>query len=382
MTLLTTPFHARTAALNRLNNWGAWAGYTTARCYGDTAMEHTALRNTAGLIDISPMVKYRITGPDAVAYLNRLTLRDVAKLAPGRVQYTAWCDDAGHLLDDGTLFHLAAGIYLLCCQERHLPWLLDSAAGFDVGVADISDDLAVLAVQGPCAAWALRMAGLDVGALKPFQVADLAFQGGTISISRTGFTGDLGYEVWVDPSLALPLWDAVMTGGALRGVCAVGADALNLARIEAGFIITNMDFVPADQAVREDRARMPQEMGLDWMIAWDKGHFTGRRALRGQGDWALVALDIDGNVGAEGALIYADRKVEVGVVTSGAWSPTTKRSIALAQVKRSHANSPRLWVEVYAPRELQYAKLMLKATPTQRPFFTHPRRRATPPGDT
>jgi aminomethyltransferase len=307
MTLLTTPFHTRTAALNRLNNWGAWAGYTTAGCYGDTAMEHTALRNTVGVIDISPMVKYRITGPDAVDYLNRLTLRDVAKLAPGRVQYTAWCDDAGHLLDDGTLFHLAAGTYLLCCQERHLPWLLDSAAGFDVGIADISVELAVLAVQGPCAAWALRMAGLDVGTLKPFQLVELPFQGGSIIISRTGFTGDLGYEVWLDPALALPVWDAIMQGGALRGICAVGSDALNLARIEAGFIITNMDFIPADQAVRENRVRMPQEMGLDWMIDWDKGHFTGRRALqRAAPAWELVALDIDGNIGAEGAIVYQD----------------------------------------------------------------------------
>ena len=158
--LLTSPFHARTAAANKLNNWGPWAGYTTALAFSDESMEYTAIRNQAGIYDLTPMVKYQITGRDAERYLNRLTLRDVTKLKPGYVHYTAWCDDNGKLLDDGTLFHITADKYMLCCQERHLPWLLDSAIGFDVVVTEISENIAALSLQGPCSFAILKRSGL------------------------------------------------------------------------------------------------------------------------------------------------------------------------------------------------------------------------------
>jgi len=384
--LRTTPFHPRTAALNRLNDWGPWAGYTTALSYGDTAMEHSAIRNAASLYDLCPMVKYRITGPDAERYLNRLTVRNVARLSPGGVQYTVWCDDRGKLLDDGTLFRHGPEDFLLSCQERHLPWLLDSADGFDVRVAEVTEEIAALSLQGPCAAWVLRQAGFDVAALKPFRMATFPFEKDAITISRTGFTGDLGYELWMKPWQALPLWDHLMKAGAPRGLQPVGTRALDIARIEAGFVITNTDFVPADQAVREDRVRSPFETGLDWLIDFDKGHFTGRRALLaerdgGTSEWALVGLDVEGNISAEGSLLYLDRRHEVGFVTSACWSPATKRSIALAQIRRPYHLIDRIWVEIYALRELQFAKLMMKVTAAERPFFVHPRRRATPPGD-
>jgi aminomethyltransferase len=384
--LRPTPFHPRTAALNRLNRWGAWAGYTTALCYGDTAMEHSAIRNAATLYDITPMVKYRIEGPDAAAFCDRLTLRSASKLAVGGVHYTAWCDDAGKLLDDGTLFRLAPDRFRLCCQERHLPWLLDSAAGFDVTVRDETEEIAALSLQGPCAAWVLRMAGFDVGALRPFRMAEMPFGDGTILISRTGFTGDLGYELWMAPWQAVPMWDALMAAGAPRGIMAIGSDALNIARAEAGFIITNQDFIPADQALREDRARSPFELALDWMIDWDKGHFTGRRALAaerrsGSSGHALVGIDVPGNIPADGAILYHNRKDEVGVVTSAVWSPTAKRKIAIAEVARRHRDLRNVWVEIYALRELRYVKLMLPVQPAKRPFIDLPRRRATPPGD-
>ena len=171
----------------------------------------------------------------------------------------------------------------------------------------------------------------------------------------------------------------------LYGIRPIGTNALNLARIEAGFIITNMDFVPAHQAVREDRTRSPLEMGLDWMIDWDKGHFTGRRALlaerdKGTSKWALVGLDIEGNVSAEGSLLYHNKKTEAGFITAAAWSPTTKRNLAIAQVERKYAKGDNLWVEIYALRELQYVKLMLPVQVVDRPFFNPARKRATPPG--
>ncbi|MFZ5710764.1 MAG: aminomethyltransferase family protein [Pseudomonadota bacterium] len=382
--LRRTPFHPRQQSLNQLNRWGAWAGYTTPLCYGDETMEHTAIRNGASLYDLCPMVKYRIEGPDAADYLNRLTVRNAAGLSPGGVHYTVWCDDAGTVLDDGTLFRVSPAEYRLCCQERHLPWLLDSAVGFDVAVTDVTDDIAALSLQGPCSASVLAAAGFDIWGLKPFRMAAFPFDGDTIQISRTGFTGDLGYEIWMKPWQALPLWDTLMGAGAPWGIRPVGSDALNVARIEAGFIITNMDFVPADQALREDRARSPIELGLAWMIDWDKGPFTGRRALLAERDgqssrWMLVGLDIDGNVEAGGSLLYHRKQHEAGFVTAACWSPTTKRNLAIAQVQARHAKGHDLWVEIYALRELQYARLMVPVRVADRPFFVHPRRRATPP---
>jgi aminomethyltransferase len=382
--LLQTPFHPRTAAANLLNRWGAWGGYMTALCFGDAEMEYTAIRNGASVYDLCPMVKYRITGPEAAAFLNRLTLRDAGKLPVGAVHYTAWCDDDGKLLDDGTLFRHGPEDYLICCQERHLPWFLDSASGFQVTVAEVTRDIAALSLQGPCSASVLAAAGFDVMALKPFRMTRFAFGGGQITVSRTGFTGDLGYELWMAPDQALPVWDHLMSAGAPWGIRPIGTDALNLARIEAGFIITNLDFVPAHQALREDRPRSPLEMGLGWMIDWDKGPFTGRRALAAErdrgSDWTLVGLDIPGNISAEGSILYHDKRTEAGFVTAAAWSPALKASIALAQVRTSFLRRRNLWVEIYALRELQYAKLMLPVTVVERPFFNPARRRATPPG--
>lgn len=381
--LLTTPFHARTMAANRLWAWGNWGGYVTALNFGDVAMEHSAIRNTATVYDLSPMIKYRITGPEAGAYLNRLTLRNAEKLAVGAVHYTAWVNDAGHMLDDGTLFRLGPQDYRLCCQERHLPWLLDSAFGFDVALHEETEDLAALSLQGPTSAEILRLAGFDVSNLKPFRMAQ--FQLGTmpVLISRTGFTADLGYELWVPPSSALPLWDCLFAAGSLHGLRPIGSEALNIARLEAGLIITGYDFIPAMICEREDRLRSPLEMGLGWMIDWDKGHFTGRAALLAQREvgpkWAFVGLDIDGNVSAEGAILYQDKQREVGVITGACWSPTLKRNIALAQILASHADGKNIWAEIYALRELHYEKIMMRARIVDRPFFTHARRRTTPP---
>lgn len=383
--LQETPFHPRTAPLNRLQNWGAWAGYMTPSCYGDSSMEHTAIRNAATLYDISPMIKYRIRGPGAAEYLNRLTLRDAARLSPGAVHYTAWTDDAGQVMDDGTLFRLGADDFRLCCQERHLPWLMDSAWGFDVIVEDETDRIAALALQGPVSAAVLAAAGFDVSALKPFRLAAFPFGAGEVTISRTGFTGDLGYELWTAPGDALALWDHLMAQGTALGLIPVGTDAVMLARTEAGFLTTNLDFIPAHQALREDRTRSPLELGLGWMIAWDKGPFTGRRALMAEREdktsrWALAGLDIPGNVSAEGSILYHGKRREAGFVTAACWSPTLKRNIAIAHVAAKYADCRDLWVEIYALRELQYHKLMLPITKTERPFFAPERRRATPPG--
>jgi aminomethyltransferase len=386
---LDTPFQPRIDALAKTNDWYSWGGYRAPHSLWDEELEYFAIRSQAAVFDISPMVKYRIEGPDAEALCNKVTLRDVAKLAAGRVHYTAWCDDEGHVLDDGTLFRLSETRFRLCCQERHLPWLLDSAMGLDVAVEEETEAVAGLALQGPTSYAVLRDAGFaGVERLKIFDLAEFPHEGGSVTISRTGFTGDLGYELFVPAELALSLWDRLFEAGKLHGIRAIGYTALNRARIEAGLIVANADFVTAEHAVRQDRVRMPDEIGLGFMVDGKKGHFNGRRAIlearrKRAVRYVLVGLEIDGNVPAEHAIVYHRKLTEVGLVSAAIWSPTAKRNIAIASLARPYGDTvvDDLWVEIYAMRELQYQKLMKRARVVPRPFIKLDRRTANPPGE-
>jgi len=384
--LRQTPFYAKMAALMNGGHWYDWGGYHAPDNFGDLELEYFAIRSTAALFDVSPMVKYRITGQDSETYLNRLTLRDVRKQRPGRVVYTAWCNDQGHVLDDGTLFRLGANDFRLCCQERHLAWLQDSAVGFKVSIVKETDTVAGLALQGPVSAALLKDAGLDVDALRPFDLAEFALKGGAVTISRTGFTGDLGYELWVPCDLGNALWDLLWQQAESHRMRAIGYGALNQARVEAGFITANADFVTADLALREDRTRQPDEIGLGWMVASDKPYFTGKRAIetartKGTLGHVLVGLEVDGNEPAEGAIVYHRQKREVGIVSAGVWSPTAKRNIAIASLVRPFGTTETddLWVEIYALREGLYHKMMKRARVVERPFVRLARRAQTPP---
>jgi len=386
---LDTPFQPRIDALMKRNDWYSWAGYRAPNSLWDEELEYFAIRSQAALFDLSPMVKYRVEGPDAEAYLNRVTLRDVSKLRTGRVHYTAWCDDDGHVLDDGTLFRLAADRFRLCCQERHLPWLLDSALGYEVSVTEETEAMAGLALQGPTSFAMLQRAGFGgVERLKLFDLLDFQHENGTVTISRTGFTGDLGYELFVPAALALSLWDRLMEAGQLFGLRAIGYHALNLARLEAGLIVANADFSTAEHALRADRVRMPDEIGLGFMVDLDKGHFNGRRAIAAARAGRklrhiLVGLEIEGNIPAEHAIVYHRKKKEAGLVSAAAWSPTAKRNIAIASLTRPYGDTVTddLWVEIYAMRELKYEKLMKRAKIVPRPFIKLDRRTANPPGN-
>ncbi len=384
-----TPFQPRLDALMQTCEWYDWAGYRAPHSLWSEELEYFAIRSQSALFDISPMVKYRIEGPDAEAFCNRLTLRDVSRLKPGRVHYTAWCDDSGHVLDDGTLFRLSETCFRLCCQERHLPWLLDGAYGFNVAVTEETEDVAGLALQGPTSCALLKAAGFEgIETMKPFDIRDFAHPGGTVTVSRTGFTGDLGYELFIDTPLALSLWDRLWEAGPPYGLRAIGNAALNAARIEAGLIVANADFITAETALRADRARLPDEIGLDWMVDLQKGPFSGRRAIEaarreGKVRYILVGLEIEGNVPADHAIVYHRKKREVGLVTAAMWSPTAKRNIALASLERPFGNTALedLWVEIYALRELRYTKLMKPAKVVPKPFVKLARRTLTPPGD-
>jgi len=384
-----TPFHPRTSALNIRCEWHRWKDYITADAYYDEALEYAGIRNACAVFDITPMTKHRITGPDALAFLNRLVTRNVTKIKPGRVGYTVWCNDSGHVIDDGTIFHLRAGDYRLCSQERQLDWLMRSAHGFDVKIVEETHDVAALALQGPTSCAVLKAIGcLGLEKLSPFGIAYYPFQGGELMVSRTGFTGDLGYELWIDPSRALALWDALFDKGEIHGIRPMGTHALDVARIEAGFLQAHVDFLPADQAIKLDRARSPFELDLAWLVDLEKPNFNGRRALleekkRGS-RFRLVRLDIEGNKPAHSSYIYADRnKGEVvGTITSAQWSPSAKANIALASMHMPWGRpGDELWVDIYYRKELEWSRVMARARVVEGAFFDPPRRRATPAAD-
>jgi aminomethyltransferase len=387
--LLKTPFHERARALAQTESFIPWAGYTTVDVFTTMEQEYFAIRNAATLYDLTPMVKYRVAGPDAVPYLNRLVTRDISKLKPDRVAYCLWCNDAGHLIDDGTVFRLGVSDYRICTAERQIDWFLDSAIGFDVEIGEITEQIAALAVQGPTSCAVLKAAGMrGVERLKPFEIGYFALGPHELTVSRTGFTGDLGYELWMEPTAAVAVWDILMEAGRSRGIRAIGSQALNVARIEAGFLLPNADFVSAEHTIRTGRDRSPLELGLAWLVDFNKGHFTGRRPLSMERDRGtrrqLVGLDVAGNKPAHNALLYADERGqrEVGSVTSATWSPTCKRNIALAIVDAPHFRiGSTVWADIYLNRELVWERRMSRARVVERPFFAPERRRATPPAE-
>lgn len=387
--MLTTPFHPRTSAANLLNDWGPWQAYTTPDAYTDAELEYFAIRNAAGVFDLSPLNVYRVGGADATAFLDRLLVRDVHRLAVGRVMYACWCDGRGKVIEDGTVFRLGRDDYWLCAQEPQLDWLGASAAGFEVAVEESTGELAKLALQGPTSAAVLRAAGFEgVGKLAPFALGSFAASGLELLISRTGYTGDLGYELWIDPAHALPLWDRLFERGEAQGVRAVGSRAYEMARIEAGYIQCGVEYLPANRLVRHDHARSPEELGLGWMVDFAKPNFTGRRALAeeaGSGArWRLARLDVAGNRAACDAALYARKRggEPAGFVTSAMFSPAVKASIALASVRRPHgAPGTTLYAEIDQRVELHRSRRIEPARVVEGPFWNPHRRSATPPAD-
>jgi aminomethyltransferase len=382
-----TPFHARAAALNQLNLWHRWRDHTVADAYFDVGMEYNAIRNSCAVFDLSPMTKHLVTGPDALSYMNRLVTRDVAKLKAGRVGYCLWCDDAGQVIDDGTIFHLREGVYRLCSQERQLDWLLASAFGFDVKIVEETNEVAGLAVQGPTSCAVLKEMGLSgIETMTPFGLRSYRFQDTELMVSRTGYTGDLGYELWIDPASALPLWDRLFAAGSNFGIRAIGTLALEMSRVEAGFIQAGVDFLPADRAVRADRTRSPFELDLGWLVDFKKPNFTGRRALLAEQQrgsrFRLVRLDVEGNKPAKDAYIYDPQRKNIGVVTSSMWSPAAKASIALASVRMPWGKSgEELFAEIFYQKELKWNRFMARCRVVDGAFYDPARRRQTPAPD-
>lgn len=384
-----TPFYGRMKAHDRVNKWHRWADYTVPDYLESVAKEYFAIRNSASLFDLTPMAKYRIQGPDALAMLDRMMPRDMTKIKVGRVAYSVWCDDAGQVIDDGTIFRLAEDDYRLCAQERQLEILKRNAIGFDVTFYEETDLIAALAFQGPVTCRILRNMGLDgVDTMKPFDLRYFDFQGTGLMVSRTGYTGDLGYELMIDPSKAEALWDAIMAAGANYTVRPIGTDALEIARVEAGFLLAGVDFAPAHETVRPGHTRSPYELGLDWLVKLDKPvAFNGRRALKREAEkgsrYRFVKLDVAGNKTACNAYLFDKEGGNViGAVTSTTWGPTAKTNIAYGFVDMPHGKpGDTIWAEIYYQKELKWNRVWAKSIVVDKPFWDSPRRRQTPPAD-
>jgi aminomethyltransferase len=297
------------------------------------------------------------------------------------------------MMDDGTLYRVAESEFWLFTAERQRDWMQDSALGFDVNVSDVSAQWAGVSLQGPTAYSVLEAAGFTTcEALKPFDFCEVLHpKWGTLLISRTGFTGDLGYEVWMAARSAVEVFDALMEKGALYGVRAIGSQALNMARIEAGYLMPKVDFQNAEHTIRRHRDATPLELGLAFAVDFKKPAFTGRRALLAQQKAgltrALIGLELEGQKPAHHALIYADEAglTEIGHISSALWSPTLKRNLAYALVRAPWCHTPvaqptPLWVDFYLHRELTWERSMLKAWRVDKPFVQWPRRVACPPG--
>ncbi len=383
-----SPFYPREEVLNIRDAWSSWNGYKFADYYYDPEYEYFCIRNQCGTYDICPMQKYEITGRDAEAMLNRMVTRDVRKIGLNRVAYTVWCTDEGRVIDDGTIFRLADDRFMLTCGSPCSAWLRKSTYGFDdVTITDVSDTVAALSLQGPTSCAVLKRMGLTgIETAKAFDIRHFPYHGSTLMVSRTGFTGDLGYELWIEPELALTMWDELYAAGEDYGIQPYGEAATNMARLETGFIMPYMDFTEALKTVHFQHDQTPYELRLGWLVDLDKPHFSGKQALieekqRGP-KWKLTKLDIEGNWPAEDSNVYNNERCSktIGYVTSAMWSPAVKANIALAMIETRYLEGE-IWAEIYRSKDLRPYRRMAKCTIRTKPFWQHPRARATPPDD-
>jgi aminomethyltransferase len=394
--LKTTPFHARTAPLVRAQTWRRWAGYQVASAYEPHPdREYAAIRNAAALFDVSPLHKYLIGGPDAARLLDRMVTRDVQKCAIGQVLYTPWCDADGKVIDDGTVSRLDEGTFRLTSAEPNLRWLAMNSAGLNVTIEDRSEKTAALALQGPLSRVILeQLSPADLAKLRYFRLVHTTLRGIPVTISRTGYTGDLGYEIWMDADHAVGVWDALMEAGTPYGITPAGIWALDLARIEAGLVMLDVDYFSSHHAFIPDQKSSPYEINLGWTVSDTKGPFNGRRILRAEkkraAAWNFVGIEVSW-VSME--KLYAARGLppalpmvawrgsapilrdgrQVGYATSGCWSPLLKKYLALAHIMAPHYADG---TEVTMEMTVEHRRQRANATIRKLPFFDPPRKKA------
>jgi len=389
-----TAVHQRTFALAESLNYREWSGYYAVSSYeAHHEHEYNAIRNAAALIDISPLFKYIVKGRDAVRLVDRVITRDARKLAVGQVYYTPWCDDHGYVIDDGTVTRLDEQTFRWTAADPSLRWLTQNAVGLDVSIDDVSETVAALALQGPTSGRLLHaLADADVRALKYFRMASGQIAGVPVDISRTGYTGDLGYEIWMPWDRAVEVWDAVMQHGRAFDVHAVGMLALDVARVEAGLLLIDVDFNSSKKALIETQKYTPYEMGLGRLVQLDAGPFVGRKPLAAEHRRGparqVVGLDISWpaiealyeDIGMPPQVAATASRVavpvyrngrQVGRATTTTWSPVLKKLIALATISAPHhADGTTLEMEM----TIEAVRHRVPATVVKTPFFNPPRK--------
>jgi aminomethyltransferase len=394
-----TAVHERTFALCESLNYREWSGYYAVSAYeGHHEHEYNAIRNAAALIDVSPLFKYAISGRDAARFVDRLITRDVSKMSVGQVFYTPWCDERGRVIDDGTVSRLGEQRFRWTAADPSLRWFRQNAAGMSVDIQDVSEQVAALALQGPTSAQLLRaVAEADIDRLKYFRVTSGTIAGVRVEISRTGYTGDLGYEIWMASNDAVRVWDALIEGGRPFDIKPAGMLALDVARVEAGLLLIEVDFFSSKKAMIPTQMYSPYELGMARLVNLEKGRFIGQAALREEHargharqviglevDWPEVEeiyekLGLPPAVGATASRIavpvYRGGR-QVGKATTTTWSPVLKRMIALATVERPHyAEGTKLEIEM----TVEAVRHRVTATVVKTPFFNPARKTATPP---
>ena len=396
--LKLSPFFDRTSQLNESQEWRRWSGYLSATNYELThENEYFAIRTKAALLDITPLYKYLIQGPDAQRFLDRLVTRNINICKVGQVMYTPWCDEDGKVIDDGTVQRISEHKFRITSAEPNLEWLEYNALGMDLIISDDSVTTAALALQGPNSRKILNAVSSDsLNSLKFFWMMDTMFNDIPVSISRTGYTGDLGYEIWMDTNDALFIWDLLLEKGEPYGITPTGLQALDIARIEAGLILLDVDYISSRHAIVESRKSSPYELGLGWAVKLKKEYFIGKQALerevtRGP-EWEFVGIEIQWtelenhyrNVGLAPGLpstawrtstpLYYNHE-QVGYATSGAWSPILKRYIALAHVKSAFAVEG---TELQFELKVEHFRKLTTAKVVKTPFFDPERKRSCP----
>ncbi len=394
---IPTPFHPRTSALCTSMRWKDWGGFYAVCSYREHhEPEYFSFRHAAGLIDVSPLFKYEVRGPDAASFLAELTVKDITKLKTGRVTYLCWCDDEGKVVDDGTVARLGKTHFRMTAAEPSLSWLERARRGHDVEIEDSTTRFGALALQGPRSRDILqRVTDTDVGKIKFFAIRRAVLGGVETWISRTGYTGDLGYEIWVEREGALKVYDALFEAGSDFGLLPAGLDSLDVARLEAGFIMNGVDYYSAHHCLTDERKSSPYELGLGWTVQLDREPFVGQAALSREKATGparkLVGLDISwteleevfGRYGLppelpsaawrDGRPVYDHSDRWIGQATSGAWSPTLKKNLALAQIETPLAvEGSTVQIELTA----EYRRHRVAATVIRPPFYNPPRKRA------
>jgi aminomethyltransferase len=395
--LKTTPFHPRTEALMQGAEWRRWGGYQVASCYEMAPdREYYAVRASCAMFDVSALAKYSIQGPDARAYLQRLITRNIANLKVGEVLYSPWCDPRGKVIDDGTFACFAEDHFQMTAAEQGEAWLRKVARGFEVTIENISDDYGVLALQGPTSLSVLReLVGEAVARLEFSQSCHTEFDGIPLWVSRTGYTGDLGYEVWVPREHGLTIWDKLIAIGGAYALYPAGIWALDVARIEAGLLMLDVEYTSALAAPTSAQTSSPYELGLGWSVHFKKGDFIGSAALQDEKSGhttpfhyvgcvldtaayreAFESLGLAPNMSVKAWRgvhpLFDDRGEQVGYATCGTWSPTLQKYLMLAQVHPRWANAGQALIfEDVIDRQ----RVKLPCTVEKLPFFTTDRKK-------